>query len=355
MLRIIIFALFLFFSFALGQYSWNLEKAINTTVHAPSPRYHFGFSVLSNRTGVLVGGFDFDNGGIYLNDTWLYHFENKTWTRAIHGNANLTRAYFTAHTYKHEVVIFGGVGPGEVEKGDVWRYSIANNTWTQDTFSNLTSTLIDLIPRQFHSSTIIGDKLYIFGGHAQIYGRTSNSLLSYDLNTTRWSILSADGSSGPTGRQGASLEAYEDPTLGPSLILFGGYSDKPYTGGYNDAWQYVILKGAWIELTQTGAPAGRYSHDAVILKNSLVIYGGLSTHNVTQPPTYDTYYSDVWSLQLSGGGVSKWVQELAASAPGNRQGHQSAVVNGTFYTLGGYIQYFGLANDVWSLQGTPLM
>jgi len=86
-----------------------------------------------------------------------------------------------------------------------------------------------------------------------------------------------------------------------------------------------------------------------------VVYGGLSTHNVTQPPTYDTYYSDVWSLQLSGGGVSKWVQELAASAPGNRQGHQSAVVNGTFYTLGGYIQYFGLANDVWSLQGTPLM
>ena len=44
-------------------------------------------------------------------------------------------------------------------------------------------------------------------------------------------MLEVDGSAGPSGRQGHSLEAFHDPSLGPSLILFGGYSDSPANGG----------------------------------------------------------------------------------------------------------------------------
>jgi len=342
-----------FSAVALGALTWQLEKASNATAWHPAPRYHHGFAVLNNRTAVLAGGFDFDNGGLYLNDTWLYHFENKTWHRALNGTAALNRAYFTAHEHRREVVIFGGAGPNGKIYDDVWRYSIIHNNWTQDSYLNVSQTVAALISRQFHASTILGDKLYIFGGHTFSNGRTSNSLLSYDLNSTEWAVVEADGSAGsPPGRQGHSLQAFHDPSLGPSLILFGGYSDNPFTGGYNDAWQYVILKNAWIELPQTGAPAGRYGHAAARVEDSIIIFGGISSHNITTPPTYDIYYADVWSLQITGGGVSKWVQELATSAPGNRQGHQAAAVNGTFYSTGGYTQYVGLSNDVWSLRGT---
>jgi len=156
----------------------------------------------------------------------------------------------------------------------------------------------------------------------------------------------------PSGRQGHTLHAFNDSVHGPSLVLFGGYCDRPWTGGYNDTWQYIIQTNKWIKLSNTTAPSARYGHSGVVFNNTLVIYGGMSTQNINNPPPYDVYYGDVWSLQLYGGGNSSWVNVLpdTEKGPGRRQGHQTALVNSTLYCAGGYIQFVGLGNDIWSLE-----
>jgi len=252
--------------------------------------------------------------------------------------------------------LFAGTGNGYVGFNDLWRYSLTTNTWTQDTYVGLSAGDANLLLRQYHASAIIGNKFYVYGGYSYADFVSSSDLWEYNLNTKVWTNLVADGTAGsPTGRQGHSLNVYDDPVLGNSLIVFGGYPVSPQEQAFNDAWQYVISTGEWIELsTGAGGPAGRYAHTSELIGSNLFIYAGLNTIYSSGGGSTDVYYADTWSLQLAGNGETSWVQELpnTATGPAARQGHQAALVNNVFYISGGYIQYVGLQDDVWSLKSS---
>lgn len=344
-------------------YDWYLQTPPNITAPKPLPRYHHAAAVIgggswrnnTNFTGsiLVVGGFDFIGDGVFLNDTWVFHTSNNTWQFVNSSRwTNLTnRAYFTANSYGHEVVLFGGHAPNEGIYGEVWRFR--GYSWHQDNFTNSTNPNVTAyIPREYHASAIINDTLYVFGGHSKFYGNTTNELLAYNLTSRNWTVVARNGGPGPLGRQGHTLHAWTDPALGDSLILFGGYSDQPYTGGFNDAWQYVLKDNKWYAFNNVNAPAGRSGHSGAIVGNTLFIQGGYAVQNITKPPTYDIYYGDTWSLTLNGNGASKWAQvtDDTAFGIGRRQGHQIVAVNNTLYSVAGYLQYVGLDASVWAFQ-----
>jgi len=316
----------------------------------PSGRYYFGFAPYGSG-GLINGGFNFD----FLNDTWYFSAApgGVGWT----GKETLnSRAYSTLNTYGNAAYLFGGVGSISVAYNDLWQYSFATNTWTQIEYV-VESIVAPLLVRQYHAADILGDILYVVGGF--VYGedppRSANDVLAYNISTSTWSLLySGPGASGPAIRQGHTANAFIDPIYGTSIVTFGGYtvfSNGSLTGGYADVWQYIVSSGEWIELSSGagGGPAGRYGHNSALIGNTLYIYGGLSTAYGT--PNIDTYYGDTWALSLGGGGAATWATVLpdSGTGPGRRQGHRGGVVNGQFYTVGGYEQDIGFTNDVWAL------
>jgi hypothetical protein len=337
-----------------STYSWTLEYPDEESAFAPAPRYHHGFALVNEDTAVFVGGYDFDQGGIFLSDTWLYQISTHKWKFALNTTA-LGRAYFTLNSFRGEVIAYGGNSRDGAQNGfvygDIWRYRLNANSWVRDNYINLTQSVSILLPRQYHASAVVHHILYVFGGHTQIYGYTTSDLLAYNLENNTWAVVQRSGSEvGPSGRQGHTLLPYDDPIKGWSLILFGGYADRPWNGGFEDTWQYVINTSEWLQLSNTTrGPSARYGHSGAVVNGSMIIYGGMSTHNITTPPVYDEYYSDVWVLKLYGGGNSEWMNVARASEPGYRAGHQTAVLNSTVYHSAGYIQFQGLGNDIWSL------
>jgi len=311
----------------------------------PSGRYYFGFAPYESG-GLINGGF-YPN---FLGDSWSFTTDPAGWS----AEAALTdRAYHTLNTYGSSAYLFAGVG-SNVVYNDLWEYSFADNTWTQITYI-AAPTVQPFLTRQYHAADILGDTLYVVGGF--VYGenppRSSNDVLAYDITTSTWSLLFAGSTtSGPAIRQGHTANAFEDLIYGPSIAIFGGYSvfaDGTQSAAYNDAWQYVIGTGEWIELSSgAGGPPARYGHNSALIGNVIYIYGGL----YTVPGSADTYYGDTWALTLHGAATATWTDVLADSGtgPGRRQGHRGGVVNGQFYTVGGYEQYVGFTNDVWALE-----
>lgn len=342
------------FSVSFGDWNWYQVLPNDPSTLSPTPRYHHTFAEIGNNTGVLQGGFNL-NTQSYLNDTWIYLADDKNWKQVESSTAKvLNRAYATSNTYNKEVVLYGGQGPaGSFD--DVWRFSLENPVWQQDTYSKVPPEVAKVLARQYHGAAIVEStgKMYVFGGRVGSLGHTSNDLLSYDLNTKEWALIIDDGATGsPLEREGHSFTFYDDKKLGPVLILFGGYSDEPYTGGFNDTWRFIIGTNKWEQITgAVNVPEGRYGHDAAIAGDTLIIYGGISTHNIDFPPTFDIFYSDIWTLLLNDESLT-WNNDIpndAPTGPGARQGQQVALLNGYFTNTGGYVQYFGVVNDVWYL------
>jgi len=345
-----VFLLCLCCNSCLGNFQWFQILPNTPAPQSPTARYHHIFSAIGNSSGVLQGGFNLATGS-FLSDTWLYLPDIKSWKQVPASPEALSRAYHAADTYENSVIIHGGDSPAGV-LNDIWRYDSDKNTWTQDVYSNVPAGVAPLLFRQYHEGVVVGTKFYLFGGHTASLGRTSNDLLAYDLTTRQWAVVVPDGTPGnPPARQGHSLSYYKDKKLGDVLIVVGGYSDKPYTGGYNDTWRYVITNNKWQEIISTAKPEGRYGHDAAVAGDTLLLYGGITTFNTENPPTYDVFYSDVWGLDLDAENP-QWTLIIPnddPTGPGARQGQQVAVLNGYFTNVGGYIQYFGVVNDVYYL------
>ena len=115
--------------------------------------------------------------------------------------------------------------------------------------------------RDFHTATVVGECIYIFGGRMD-HGRTrftgenfySNDLYSFDVLSLKWTELRTDTSSqsnllqimantvdiqhkfSPCGRRSHSAIAYNN-----KVIVFGGFQEN-IQKHFNDMYEYDIGK-----------------------------------------------------------------------------------------------------------------
>ncbi|KAK6123931.1 hypothetical protein DH2020_042328 [Rehmannia glutinosa] len=142
---------------------------------------------------------------------------------------------------------------------EVWVYNMAKKEWKL-----LQCSGSFFPPRHRHTAVVVGSKIYVFGG---IYNDSIlSSLYVLDTETSEWSEIKSHGDQ-PGPRHSHSMDTKES-----KLYLFGGYNGEKALG---DLYSFDIQTGLWSKVKTNGqSPNARFSHLMFIYSNYIGILGG---------------------------------------------------------------------------------
>lgn len=186
----------------------------------------------------------------------------------------------------------------------------------------------------------LGDAIYVYGGHtgsAHSYSTAeqSNQLLRLDLKKPEaaWKLVSEH-----RRLQGLALVAHDR-----RLICVGGFEARNAEGSEHDLHSqrrisaYDTVKNRWSDLP--ALPAGRSSHDAAMLKDTLYVVGGWNMNS----PEETQWHRTAWSLDLSQDTLN-W-QQLPAP-PFQRRALAVVAHDGKIFAIGGMDPQSGPTREV---------
>ncbi|KAK1167178.1 host cell factor 2-like isoform X1 [Acipenser oxyrinchus oxyrinchus] len=238
----------------------------------PCPRLGHSFTLFGNKCylfGGLANDSDDPNSNVprYLNDFYELELQAvsgvKGWNiPETKGTAPSARESHTAiiysskGSYSPKLYIFGGMRGYRL--GDLWQLDLETMTWTLPETKGPSP-----IPRSLHSTNVIGNKMYVFGGWIPILMNEdksnafdnewscTNSMSYLNLDTMTWNGLvwerQEDGkASSPRPRAGHCAAV-----IGSRLYIWSGRD------GYRKAWNYqVCCKDLWyLETEKPSTPS----------------------------------------------------------------------------------------------------
>ena len=226
-------------------YLFNINNSKYTIpghiLNKPNGRYGhtIGVIALNNNSSRL-----FLFGGQLENDVFngLYYFELNTFKSSkaqwemVEPLNNFKPPPLTNHSmsiYKSKIYIFGGVYNNERVSNDLWCYDAIVNKWSQ-----IPTTGCIPAPVNEHSSCIVNDKLYIYGGN-DFSGVIYETLHVLDLHTLVWSKL-IEGADGPGPRCGHSMTYLQKFN---KLVIMGGDKNDYITNDPNNYETYEEYNG----------------------------------------------------------------------------------------------------------------
>ncbi|KAH0939932.1 hypothetical protein HID58_007393 [Brassica napus] len=123
-------------------------------------------------------------------------------------------------------------------------------------------------PRSSHALTVVGNKVYCFGGELKPTIHIDNDLYVFDLETQEWSIAPATGDA-PFPCFGVSMVP-----IGTTIYVYGGRDD---TRRYNGLYSYDTLTNKWEMLSpvEEGLP-GRSYHSMACDDRNVYVFGGVT-------------------------------------------------------------------------------
>ena len=184
----------------------------------------------------------------------------------------------------HSTVVFEGkliVFGGHYHKGDgVFVYE--NDTYVLNLRTlkwKLVRTKGDVPrPRYGHSATVFGEEMYVFGGRGK-GGKNFRDMDCLNLKTMTWrKIRSANAL--PPGRSGHSTTL-----IGDKLVIFGGFDGKHTL---DDLWVFNISTTTWMRPKTTGrGPKSSHGHTCILSEEGgLVVFGGYHVPGIMKLPQY---------------------------------------------------------------------
>uniref|UniRef100_A0A336LM90 CSON012794 protein n=1 Tax=Culicoides sonorensis TaxID=179676 RepID=A0A336LM90_CULSO len=215
-----------------------------------------------------------------------------------------------------------------------------NLLWKNDPLGNKNVKLIPA-PRYAHSSVVIGNFMYVFGGSS--VGGAFNDLWYFDLSNREWFRPISMGNY-PSPKANSSLVQYKN-----TLILFGGWrqttgnSHQPHLL-FNELHCYDLRERRWTIKNYSYGPNPTAAHTASIHRDKMVVFGGFSRlDNDIQATT-----NDVWFLDLK---TFVWRRpKIFDKKPTPRYGHFQVVIDeDNLLVLGGCGGPNNLFNDAWIL------
>jgi N-acetylneuraminic acid mutarotase len=206
---------------------------------------------------------------------------------------------------------------------DIELYNTATQTWSIFT----TPTVPKL--RRNHAATVIGSKMYIFGGILEDNTTVVNDLWAFDFLAVQWTKLLPSGTA-PSTRGGHSMVHYSHNGV-DYLVVFGG--GEPRTKrSFNDLRAYNLNTNSWEDWTPKSStqPSPRHFHGASIVGNFFFIFGGSGiSENL----------NDLWSLDLSTQPL-RWVEIITPPRKASPPGRNSAVfVSGIVWFFSPFFLY----------------
>eukprot|EP01091_Cochliopodium_minus_P009647 TRINITY_DN2416_c0_g1_i1.p1 TRINITY_DN2416_c0_g1~~TRINITY_DN2416_c0_g1_i1.p1 ORF type:complete len:509 (-),score=94.25 TRINITY_DN2416_c0_g1_i1:8-1534(-) len=206
------------------------------------------------------------------------------------------------------IIIFGGCDSKAKFCKDLWIFNIEQNKW----FEIKSKSKILPEGRNFHSSVIYHDDLYIFAG---ISNGLYSDLFKFNLDDYTWTQLKSLDQGNKMGHTAV--------TYNHSMYVFGGYDN--FGSGSNDLFQYVFKTNTWKQVhpPKNGVqPRSVYHHSAVVYQGSMYTFGGIPASVEVQEFRFGT---QTWSF----------VQSSGSCRPEPRWGHTAFVKNDTMFILGG--------------------
>lgn len=196
------------------------------------------FTVLGTNAYVFGGLVETPEGDVVpSNDIYQLQLGSHTleWTKLqIKGPAPLPRWKHTATAFDTtQILVIGGFHSNDQRLNDVWIFDAISYEWIQPNPEHNKEALVNhslsnytwancLTPRGAHSTTIIGDYAYIFGGYGGSgYSRRDlDDLLALNIRNWTWTKLSAKGV-GPEKRSG-----HQSCGVEKKIYIFGGWSSS---------------------------------------------------------------------------------------------------------------------------------
>ncbi|XP_036977910.1 host cell factor 2 isoform X2 [Acanthopagrus latus] len=258
----------------------------------PCPRIGHSFTLVGNKC-YLFGGLANDsedpNGNIprYMGDFYELELQSVSGARGWNipetkGKGPSARESHTSVTYtglgSPKLYIFGGMRGCRLN--DLWQLDLDTMVWsTPQTRGSMP------LPRSLHSATVIGNKMYVFGGWIRVPESDrdnslgtewicTNSLSVLNLDTMSWQNLGAEQHEDIESQLQSQGPQIDDPyacspraraghcaaAVGSRLYIWSGRD------GYRKCWNYqVCCKDLWY--LETDRPA---SPEAVLLVKSTV-------------------------------------------------------------------------------------
>ncbi|KAG4078740.1 hypothetical protein HA402_015330 [Bradysia odoriphaga] len=233
---------------------------------------------------------------------------------------------------KELIVVFGGGNEGIVDELHV--YNTALNQWC------VPATKGEIPPGcAAYGFVVDGTRIFVFGGMIE-YGKYSNEL--YELQATKWEWRKLHPLPPEDGNEPCPRLGHTFTMIGDKIYLFGGLaneSDDPKNNipKYLHDLYTLEIRGEqqqWnLPITYGEAPPPRESHTAVayVCKKTktsyLVIYGGMSGCRL----------GDLWLLDIDS---KVWTRpQTNGPTPLPRSLHSSTLVGHRMFVFGGWVPY----------------
>ena len=256
-------------TFNVSTLRWNEVKATGTI---PENRSNCTMNYDPDSHRIIV----FGGGGPNKKRFKSIHvmdWTTKEWSEVELGSdskAPWERTYHTAEYRSGYLVVFGGEGIGDID--DLWIFDFKNSSWIEVIISE---GKVKPIARRFHSSALIGNKMYIIGGCYNRY-RSLKDIFSLDLTAF---IESGDHT---------QLEWKEHKLQDSSFLTRWGHSSSVLDGKIyifagrfsNDLNDLLVIDVEANTIKSVkglkDSPKERRRHCAAFVGSSLVVFGGFN-------------------------------------------------------------------------------
>lgn len=230
--------------------------------------------------------------------------------------------------YGHTVVGFGELvylWGGRNDNGAcnvLYCFDTNTHKWSQP-------AVVGVIPaaRDGHSSCIIQHYMYIFGGYEEVADIFSQDVFRLNLYTMTWQYIVTKGT------PARWRDFHSSSAIGSKMYIFGGRGDRQgqfhsRDEVYCNRLVYLdTLTMTWVHPETKGpAPIGRRSHSAFVFQNQLYIFGGYN--GLT-----DRHFGDLYKYNQD---TNRWsVVEVKGRGPCARRRQCCCVVGGNIFLFGG--------------------
>lgn len=321
---------------------WNTQ----TSIKGPSKRVSHTATVVGSRLYVFGGQYQ----NHYFNDMFIYHLENREWTRvpAPAGgpeSANAApspRCEHSAVAVNSRIFYFGGFD-GQKRLKDLYVFDTTTLKWMRPTIQS------KRVPggRSGHKMVYLNNLLWLFGG-IDSHGTYLNDI--YTLNLVKWQWSSVP----IAGKMPAPRAFHSMDVLKTRIAVFGGYSfsrchdDVAILDTKQKKWTIVTGEdlrkmSSTTSIANLGAGAAAAASKSSLSTGSSKLGVSALVHSPSGSVIRDT------ALPPAAPGQNASALQADSIAPYGRYHHASFVVEDYVIIQGGLAQGTSSFCDLWAL------
>ncbi|KAM4772013.1 kelch domain-containing protein 3 isoform 1-T2 [Rhinophrynus dorsalis] len=262
------------------------------------PYMRYGHTAVLIDDVIYIWGGRNDTEGA-CNVTYTFHTGTLQWaTPCVSGQIPGARDGHSACVMERTMYIFGGYEQlADCFSNDIHKLDTKFMTWTLVKAKGSPARW-----RDFHSATVIGTRMFVFGGRADSSGQFHsnneiycNRIRVFDLGTESW-LEAPQSTAPPEGRRSHSAFAYRG-----ELYVFGGYNAR-LNRHFQDLWKYTPELGRWLRVEVQGkGPCARRRQCCCVVGDKILLFGGTSPSQDQdlQDEFYLMDHSDLYILDFS--------------------------------------------------------